>query len=89
MIKIEQISKDAHAYFERADKKLHVRPGSLLSQNEFDTLVIEQGTITYSVDELEVLIKSASTTEKPTESAAASTDTKKAAPKIVYPSKRK
>ncbi len=55
MIKIEKVSGDTLASITRAGAgKVKVYPNMLLSNVEFDTLDLEYGSITYSIDEMEL-----------------------------------
>ena len=100
MVKIEKLSGDASAWFTRDGARQRARLHQLLSQAELATMEIESGVVVYSIDEQEVVTRSATTTKSPEPAAttqpvaapapvqppvAASTETK---PKIVFPKKR-
>lgn len=59
MVKIEHLKNGAKATFMRNDKKIPVFLHMLISRQELETLEVETGTVVYSVDELEILEKSA------------------------------
>lgn len=55
MVKIESLSKDAEAVFVRADRPHKALAGYVLTPQEFATFKILKGSVTYSIDELEVV----------------------------------
>lgn len=55
MIKIESLSPNAEVVFTRADQPHPATVGWLLTREEFDTLKVIKGELTYSIDELEVV----------------------------------
>lgn len=64
MIKIEKLSADAIVTFERNGTRQRAALNYLISHSEFETLVVESGKLTYSVDELEVLERVADVSAK-------------------------
>lgn len=99
MIKIEKLSSDAVVEFTRNDKVQVATVGALLTRDEATTLNIRSGSVTYSIDELELVTKSvdqiksipeAVPVAEPVETPApAVTPAPAPAKKIVYPSKKK
>ncbi len=66
MIKIEKISPNIRATIERSGAgKVTVYVGMLLSKAEFETLKFDIGSITYSIDELEVVTITKDTSNEP------------------------
>lgn len=66
MIKIEKISPNIRATIERQGAgKVNLYQGMLLSRTEFDTLKFDIGSITYSIDELEVVTITKDTSNEP------------------------
>ena len=64
MIKIEQLTEGTKATIERTGAgKVNLYPNMLLTRSEFDTLCFTLGSITYSVDELEVTTITKDTSE--------------------------
>lgn len=61
MVKIEQLKNGAKATFVRDGTERPVFLHQLITRQELETLVVQQGTVVYSVDELEILEKSADT----------------------------
>lgn len=98
MVKIEKLSPDARVWFQRDGTRQRAWLYQLLSRTELATLEIESGTVVYSIDEQEVVTRSATITKSPEPAAApqpvaapapaeppVATETK---PKIVFPKKR-
>lgn len=100
MVKIEKLSPDAQVWFQRDGTRQRAYLHQLLSRAELATLEIESGTVMYSIDEQEVVTRSAATTKSPEPAAttqpvatpapaqppvAVAAETK---PKIVFPKKR-
>lgn len=54
MIKIERLTPDAQATFQRDGADFQVQPNQLLNRSEFDTLVVTSGEVMVSIDELEI-----------------------------------
>lgn len=54
MIKIERLSPDAQATFQREGREFPAQMGQLLTQDEFATLVITAGEIMVSINESEI-----------------------------------
>jgi len=66
MIKIEKLSTGIRATIERQGAgKVSLYHGMLLSRTEFDTLKFDTGSITYSIDELEVVTITKDTSNEP------------------------
>lgn len=101
MVKIEKLSHDAQVWFQRDGVRQRAWLHQLISYAELTTLVVESGTVVYSIDEQEVITRSADTTKSP--AAAPATPEPVAAPapaeppvavatetkaKIVFPKKR-
>ena len=64
MIKIEQLTEGTKATIERTGAgKVNLYPNMLLTRSEFDTLSYTVGSITYSIDELEVVTITKDTSE--------------------------
>ncbi len=59
MVKIEQLKNGAKATFVRNGTERPVFLHQLITRQELDSLVVQQGTVVYSVDEMEILEKSA------------------------------
>jgi hypothetical protein len=59
LVKIENLSPDARVTFVREGNPQVARVGYLLDSAEFESLKVETGTVTYSIDELEVVTVSA------------------------------
>lgn len=100
MVKIEKLSPDARVWFQRDGTRQRAWLHQLLSRTELATMEIESGTVVYSIDEQEVVTRSATITKSPEPAAAPqpvaapapaeppvaeATETK---PKIVFPKKR-
>lgn len=100
MVKIEKLSPDARVWFQRDGTRQQAWLHQLLSRTELATMEIESGTVVYSIDEQEVVTRSATTTKSPEPlpapqpvaapapaepPVAEATETK---PKIVFPKKR-
>lgn len=84
MIKIEKLSADCKATVVRADVAQPVFLHQMLTQDEFNTLLLTQGELVYSVDEMIVntikapgLVEVAKPVVKPVAKPAAKTVTKK------------
>lgn len=99
MVKIEKLSPDARVWFQRDGTRQRAFLHQLLSRAELDTLEIEAGEVMYSIDEQEVVTRSAATAKSlatatapepvdaPTPAqppVATNTETK---PKVVFPAK--
>lgn len=99
MVKIEKLSSDAAVWFLRDGVRQRAYLHQLISRAELDTLEVDAGTVVYTIDEQEVVTRSATATKSVTEPqpaattpastpaeppVAAATETK---PKIVFPSK--
>ena len=54
MIKIEKLSKDARVLVTRNDKTSQVFVGQLISFDDWQSVEVLAGEVTYSIDELEV-----------------------------------
>jgi hypothetical protein len=54
MIKIEKLSDDARVLVVRNGKKTQIFTGQLISHNDWQTVEVVSGSVTYTVDELEV-----------------------------------
>ena len=88
MVKIEQLSPGAVVSFERDGNRQRAFLHQLLTREELNTLVVERGSVTYSIDESEVLSASApEPVPEPVAVAAPEPAAAPAKPKIVYPSK--
>jgi len=99
MVKIEKLSPDARVWFQRDGTRQQAWLHQLLSRTELATMEIESGTVVYSIDEQEVVTRSATTKSPEPATApqpvaapapaeppvAEATETK---PKIVFPKKR-
>lgn len=59
MVKIEAMKNGAKATVMRNGRQIPLFLHQLISRDELETMVVESGTIVYSVDELEILEKSA------------------------------
>ena len=102
MVKIEQLSPGTVVWFVRDGKRQRAFLHQLLTRDELTTLEVVGGTVVYSIDEQEVVSRSADTTKsaeavsEPTTATTAptpaeppvvaATETK---PKIVFPAKSK
>jgi hypothetical protein len=87
MIKLEVFSNDADVTFVRNNFAQKAFVGNLLTQEEFDTLEIKSGTVTYSIDELKLITIDSTKTEivMPAEETIAETEDKK----IIFPDSTK
>lgn len=59
MVKIEQLKNGAKATFVRDGTERPIFLHQLITRQELETLMVQQGTVVYSVDEMEILEKSA------------------------------
>lgn len=66
MVKIEKLSPGARAEFTRNGKPQPALPGTTLSNEELNTLVVAGGTVLYSIDEQELVEVSAQEPAKST-----------------------
>jgi len=102
MVKIEKLSPDASIWFVRSGVRQRAFLHQLISKSELDTLEVESGTVVYSIDEQEVVSRSATATKSPetvSDPTTATTTptpaeppvvaTTENKPKIVFPAKSK
>lgn len=94
MVKIEGLSADACVWFTRDNLRQRAYLQQLISIAELETLEVESGTVTYSVNEQSVLTRSAETakvTEQVEVPALVESEQPlvTAKPKIVFPKKKK
>lgn len=62
MVKIEKLSADAHVVFERNGQTQRViMPGQTLSLDELDSLRVKSGRVVYSINEQELVVRTAET----------------------------
>lgn len=59
MVKIEQLKNGAKATITRDGRTVPIFLHQLISRQELETMQVTAGTVVYSIDELEVLEKSA------------------------------
>lgn len=67
MVKIEKLSDGAVVTAVRDGKTVKLFKGQLITKAEADTMIVEKGTVVYTIDEQEIVEKSAE--QKPVEKA--------------------
>jgi hypothetical protein len=82
MIKIEAFSAGASAYITRDGTRMQVFKNMLITAEDVATLEVENGSVTYTVDETEIVTKQSAPAKVP------EPVTVRPAAKIVQPAKR-
>ncbi len=85
MIKIERIEPGGHATIIRDRVVMPIYKSLLITHAELQTLVVQKGSVLYSIDESEIVLVKAPEPEEPELNVSTTNTTKK----IVYPDKVK